>query len=502
MPRVKWHRWIFACVAGPLAGFVLLCGTILALSIALGEPHTLPRKLVSILAMAVSAAFAGAALGFLQASALRPVLTRLRTTGWLGVTAAPAFFIGGIGMALALFVKMPTPEMFELDVVPLPRMLLSPALFGAGIGLMLSLPQWLVLRRHAENTAAFIPLHIIAWALLVSAGAVGVALVPGTIPRIVGALGGALNGSIVLGIVTGVHATQLRPWVEEFQQPLRGKLAVVSGANAGIGYEIAIGLSRLGASVVLLCRDEIRGAAAASAIRVQVPGSDVRAIVCDLGRFESVRAAAARLNNELPRLDVLVHNAGASFEKWTRSADGLESTLAVNVVGPFLLTALLREKLENSDGRVISLASIEHRGAQLDLEDLQFVRREYDGRRANQQAQRGRVLLTAELGRRAPRLRAVSVHPGAVLTRAHEASPSFWQGLFSSLSRPNSMRVELAAIPVLRLAVLPAAKLPTGRFFDRYVLDGEVPDTSFSQAFFSACEKLTSKPAGDAEQPQ
>jgi NAD(P)-dependent dehydrogenase (short-subunit alcohol dehydrogenase family) len=289
----------------------------------------------------------------------------------------------------------------------------------------------------------------------------------------------------------------LRPWVIESPLTLRGKVAAITGANDGIGYAIAMALARLGAHVVLLCRDEIRGAAAASAIRVSVRGADIRTVVCDLEQLGSVRGAAARLLAELPRLDILIHNAGARFAERTTTADGIEATLAVDVVGPLLLTELVRDKLESCAGRVITLADVSHQDGQIELADLHFIRREYDAQQAHEQAQRGRVLFTAELARRAPRLRAVSVHPGAVWTRTLARAPAHKRWLVATILRPRVMRAELGALPVLRLAALPFEQLPSGRFFDRFTLDEELPDPAFAQAFFAACEKLTqaNKPA-------
>jgi hypothetical protein len=84
-----------------------------------------------------------------------------------------------------------------------------------------------------------------------------------------------------------------------------------------------------------------------------------------------------------------------------------------------------------------------------------------------------------------------------VLTRAHEGPKALWQAIFGAVSHPTWIRAELAAVPVLRLAALPAQHLPSGRFYDRFSLDPEVPDANFAQAFFGACEKLTQKPTAE-----
>ena len=115
----------------------------------------------------------------------------------------------------------------------------------------------------------------------------------------------------------------------------------------------------------------------------------------------------------------------ATFPQRTITADGIEATLAVDVVGPFLLTALLRERLEAARGRVVALTGIYQRKGHVDANDLHFTHRPYDWLAANNQAQKCRWLFTSELARRAPRLLTSSIHPGAVLTARRLACPGW-----------------------------------------------------------------------------
>lgn len=450
---------------------------------------TLSGKLATLAALCVVGALEGTMLGVVQCFLLRRKLPRLRPREWIASTIAITILGWLCGLGLPLFAAL----------LPrgLPQGPVAGAVIGAGVGLVFGGARWLLLRRHAERAALWVAIHVPAWAAAIavlSYGAQQMAALEVRWPVVSSALIAGLGGLVILLLGSLLSTPLLRPWVVESPHVLRGKIAAITGANDGIGYEIAMGLARLGASVVLLCRDEIRGAAAASAIRVSL-GADIRTVVCDLGNFTSVRAAAARLAAELPRLDILIHNAGATFAERTTSPDGLEATLAVDVVGPFLLTTLLREKLESCEGRVITLADSSQRAGRIELADLHFVRREYDEQRANEQAQRGRVLITAELARRAPRLRAVSVHPGSVWTRGATRGSMLTRWLVATILRPRFVRPELGALPVLRLAVLPAAELPSGCFIDRFTKDSEVPDTAFAQAFYAACEKMTNKPS-------
>jgi NAD(P)-dependent dehydrogenase (short-subunit alcohol dehydrogenase family) len=217
----------------------------------------------------------------------------------------------------------------------------------------------------------------------------------------------------------------------------------------------------------------------------------VSVVACDVGSFASIRRAAAQTLAGWPRLDVLVHNAGATFPQRTKTVDGIEATLAVDVVGPFLLTALLRDRLEAAGGRVITLTGIYQRKGHVDTSDLHFAHRPYDWLAANNQAQKGRWLFMSELARRAPRLMTAAVHPGAVLTGAQAHLPRLARTLVHSVARPAFVRPEVGAIPVLRLAAHPHLGSVTGRFFDRCHLAPDVADTALSQNFWTACEDMT-----------
>jgi retinol dehydrogenase-12 len=306
---------------------------------------------------------------------------------------------------------------------------------------------------------------------------------------------GGLLGGILLGAVTGIVAQDLQPWVDEPRWSLRGKVCAVTGANSGIGQEVAFGLARLGASVLLLCRRSAEGERVRQLILATQPGADVSVVTCDVGSFASIRRVAAQIRAEWPRLDVLVHNAGATFPQRTKTVDGIEATLAVDVVGPFLLTTLLRDRHEVACGRVIMLTGIYQRRGQVDMNDLHFAHRTYDWLSANNQAQKARWLFVSELAHRAPTLMTAAVHPGAVLTGAQARLPRLVRALISSLARPAFVRPEVGAIPVLRLAALPQLGRVTGRFFDRCHLAPDVADAALAQEFWAVCEEMAGQPS-------
>jgi NAD(P)-dependent dehydrogenase (short-subunit alcohol dehydrogenase family) len=486
-----YRRWILACAAGELVGIGVAACAALAIGALIGEPRSLGGRLVTLAIFAAVGAVEGTALAAFQWRVLRTRLPRLRAAEWVGVTVALAVAGWIAGMTPSLFMSQEGTVQEEpgLGVV-----LLLAAIAGAAAGLCFGGAQWFILRRHAQRAGRWIWIHAPAWALAMSAIFLGASM-PGSgssraFIALTGAMGGVLGG-LALGAVTGLVARELQPWVDEQRWSLKGKVCAVTGANSGIGQEVSLGLARLGGSVVLLCRRPAEGERIRQLILASQPGADVSVVTCDVGSFASIRRAAAQILTSRPRLDVLVHNAGATFSQRTMTADGIEATLAVDVVGPFLLTALLRQRLERCSGRVITLTGIYHRKGHLDANDLHFAHRPYDWLAANNQAQRGRWLFMSELARRAPRLTTASVHPGAVLTGAQARLPRLLRVVIHTLARPAFVRPEVGAIPVLRLAAHPNLSDVTGRFFDRCHPAPDVADPSLAQAFWSACEDMT-----------
>ncbi|WP_328647865.1 SDR family NAD(P)-dependent oxidoreductase [Amycolatopsis sp. NBC_00348] len=186
---------------------------------------------------------------------------------------------------------------------------------------------------------------------------------------------------------------------------LQGKVALVTGAGSGLGQACATELARLGASVVMLVRDLDRGAPARDDVLAQVPGADVRLAHCDLSSLASVRACAA----EHPRADVLIHNAGTLPRERSETEDGHELTLATHVLGPLLLTELLRPALR--DGRVIFMSSGGMYTQPLAADDPEYRTGTYRGAVAYARTKRMQVELTPVLARRWG-LAVHSCHPG------------------------------------------------------------------------------------------
>lgn len=252
--------------------------------------------------------------------------------------------------------------------------------------------------------------------------------------------------------------------------PMRGKVCVVTGASSGIGRATALGLSALGATVVLVCRDPERGEAAREQVAAAgaTSGGQARLELADLSVQRDVRELAKRLHQRLGRLDVLVNNAGALFGQRRESHDGIELTLALNHLASFLLTNLVLDLLRASaPSRVVNVASAAHSGARLDLDDLQ-MRRGYRAQRAYANSKLANVLFTYELARRlaGTGVSVNCVHPGTVRSGfGREGSAVLRLGL--RLAAPFLPRPEAGADTVIWLASSPEVNGITGKYFHK-----------------------------------
>lgn len=288
-----------------------------------------------------------------------------------------------------------------------------------------------------------------------------------------------------------IHSLGFRP--DDLDVDLSGRRCLVSGANSGIGYETALALADLGAELVLLCRSRARGQQAAERIRQRTGNARVSSELLDVSDLSSVRALATRLGRAT--VDVLVHNAGALKDERVETPDGIELAFATHVVGPWLLTDLLRDNLERSaDARVIWISSGGMYTRRLNLEDPNWTQREYDGVLAYAETKRAQVVLS-ELWARELRPSGVVVnamHPGWADTPSVRVSlPRFHRVTRSILRTPAE-----GADTAVWLAASPRAGRHTGRFyFDReerrtHLLPFTRESREDRRALWELCERL------------
>jgi retinol dehydrogenase 14 len=249
---------------------------------------------------------------------------------------------------------------------------------------------------------------------------------------------------------------------------MRGKTCVVTGANSGIGKETALGLARMGAQVVMVCRNQEKGQAALEEIRRESGASQVDLLIADMSSQASVRALAEQIREKYPRLDVLVNNAGGGGRGGARSVDGIEMTVATNHLGAALLTLLLLDLLKASaPSRIINVSSEAQRRTRLDMNDLQFERRKFSGFAAYGQSKLLMNAFTFELARRlaGTGVTVNCLHPGVVATNIWGANPPILFKLLIAVVKPFMLNSKQGAEVSLYLATSPDVAQVSGEYF-------------------------------------
>lgn len=248
--------------------------------------------------------------------------------------------------------------------------------------------------------------------------------------------------------------------------PMAGRTVLVTGATSGIGRATALGLATMGAHVAITGRD--RGRTEDAALKISAAGGiKVEVFVADLSSQAQVRRLASEVLDGLPRINVLINNAGGYWSSRHVTADGLERTFAVNHLAPFLLTNLLLDRLERSaPARVVTVASGAHTNGRIDFENLQGEH-SYSGSRAYSQSKLASVLFTYQLARkmRGSAVTANALHPGVVRTSFGAEDPARIQRLLIPFLRPVMKSPAQGAATSIHLASAPELEQVSGRYF-------------------------------------
>ena len=291
-------------------------------------------------------------------------------------------------------------------------------------------------------------------------------------------------------------------WTSDDVPGQHGRLAVITGANTGLGFETARVLAAHGASVVLAVRDTEKGKAAAARIAGTAPGADITVQPLDLTSLESIHAAATELRARHPRIDLLINNAGVMFPPRQTTRDGFELQLGTNHLGHFALTGLLLQQMLPVPGsRVVTVSSLAHRiRARINFGDLQSER-SYSRVAAYSQSKLANLMFTYELHRRlsaAGTTIAVAAHPGLAGTELTRNTPAIAAFLYARLL---SQTPAMGALPTLRAAADPGVLGgqyygPGGLFGARGYPElakssGQSHDTAIQRRLWTVSEQLT-----------
>jgi NAD(P)-dependent dehydrogenase (short-subunit alcohol dehydrogenase family) len=249
-------------------------------------------------------------------------------------------------------------------------------------------------------------------------------------------------------------------WTADVIPDQRGRVAVVTGANSGLGLVTARRLARAGATVVLACRNDAKGEEAAAAIRRDTPGASIEVGRLDLADLASIERFAAEQSGRHERLDVLVNNAGIMYTPQGKTTDGFELQFGTNHLGHFALTGrLLPALLAGPASRVVTVSSLEHKRGHLRLDDL-MLEQHYGRYRAYRQSKLANASFGIELDRRlraaGTGLISVLAHPGYSATNLQFTGQPLTHRIGAAIgNRVLAQSAEMGALPQLYAATAP-----------------------------------------------
>lgn len=255
-------------------------------------------------------------------------------------------------------------------------------------------------------------------------------------------------------------------WIDHNLPNLNGKIAIVTGANSGLGYETSRFLAQKGARVIMTCRNTAKGEAAKQAILATLPQAQLTVQALDLASLASVRQFATAFCANYDQLDILCNNAGVMMLPYQTTADGFEMQFGTNHLGHFALTGLLLKPLFRApQARVVNVSSMAHHSGKINFEDLQG-QKSYDRWGAYAQSKLANLLFTYELQRRFAQTAigpiSLAAHPGYSATNLFatgglDRSVFLVQGV-ALVNRFMAQTPAMGALPTLYAAAMPQAQ--------------------------------------------
>jgi retinol dehydrogenase-14 len=255
--------------------------------------------------------------------------------------------------------------------------------------------------------------------------------------------------------------------MEKSAENITGKVCIVTGANSGIGKETARALARMGATVIMVVRNQVAGEKARKEIIEETGNESIELMIADLFSINEIRELASDFKNTHSRLDVLINNAGGIFPKREVTVDGFERTFALNLLAPFLLThELLDVLIASAPSRIINVSSAAHLRGRIDFENLQSEKK-YGQMGPYGNAKLMNIMFTYALARRleGTGVTANALHPGVVRTHFGQNDASRARKLMFRMLGPLFRSPEKGAKTSVYLASSPEIEGISGKYF-------------------------------------